>query len=334
MNTVFRHACSATVLLWLCLASGTRAAESIAQIRNLDLQLQQGAYQITLYSVATLSNIALHGLKVAELSGLAWDQDEGRLYALSDNGYFLELQPVFQGQHLQEVLLHGGHRLLDEKGKALRYRRADSEGIAIENGANGRRGDSQLLVSFEREPRLARYRTDGTLVTYLPLPAELDDIGNYRSENKALEAVTIHETLGILVGPEFSLKDTPAGLLNIYSLDGGHWSVPTHDEDSGALVDMAAPGDGSLIALERVYDGVFSGIQSTLHRIEFQDGGIRIAEQIYTFNPEDGLFNDDFEGLAHLAGNRYLMVSDDNNHPFKRTQLVYFEIVRQGGNTK
>ena len=314
----------AGVFLW-CVTITTHAGDSIAHIQQLQQNLLQGKFEIRLLAVATLSNISMNGLKVSELSGLAWDKDEGLLYALSDNGYILDMQPVFSGHTLRDILLSTGHRLLDEKGKPLKYREADSEGLAIEHGSNGRRGDTRLVVSFEREPRLARYKTDGTFVSHIPLPAGLDDVTRYRSENKSLEAVTIHNTQSIIVGTEYPLRDTETGTLNIYSLKGDHWTFPAHDKTNGALVDMTTLNDGRIIALERGYGGMFAGIQTTLHRVILKDKEI-LAEQIHTFTPEEGLFNDNFEGITHLDENHFMMISDDNNHPLKRTLLVYFEI--------
>ena len=314
-----------TTLVLLCAAFIAQADNSIAHIRQLQRDLRQDKFIIKLHAVATLSNISLNGLKVSELSGLAWDQDEKLLYALSDNGYVLNMHPVFSNHTLQDIRLESGQRLLDENGKPLKYKQADSEGLAIENGNNGRRGDTRLIVSFERIPRLVRYKPDGTLASHIILPPELKDTTRYRGENKALEAVAIHPVFGVLTGPELPLKDTESGTLNIYSLRGDHWSFPAHDKTNGALVDMFTMKDGKIIVLERVYDGLISGIQTTLHRVILDEKHIQ-ADRIHTFTPEEGLFNDDFEGITHLDENFFMMVSDDNNHPLKRTLLVYFEI--------
>ena len=320
----FHHALTALVLL--CCTCTTPADDSIANIRQLQHDLRHEKFMLRLHAVATLSNISVNGLKVSELSGLAWDQDEKLLYALSDNGYLLDLQPVFSGHILRDIRLQSGHRLLDENGKPLKYRQADSEGLALEHGHNGRRGDTRLIVSFERFPRLIRYKRDGTFESRLTLPPELEDVTRYRSDNKALEAVTGHPAYGILTGPEFPLKDTESGTLNIYSLRGDHWAFPAHGKTSGALVDMVTLEDGKIIVLERAYDGLLSGIQTTLHRIILNGQQIQ-ADQIHTFTPEEGLFDDNFEGITHLDKNYFMMVSDDNNHPLKRTLLVYFEII-------
>lgn len=314
-----------TLVLSICLTGITHAGDPIARVRQMQQQWREGKFEMNLLAVATLSNISVDGLKVSELSGLAWDRDEGLLYALSDNGYVLVLEPVFKERVLQDILLIGGHRLLDEKGRPLKYKLADSEGLAVEGGNNGKHGDARLIVSFERVPRLARYQPDGTLMSYITLPAVLADVTRSRSENNSLESVAIHNNLGILVGTEYPLKDGEPGTLNIYSLQGEHWSFPAHDHADGALVDMTTLDDGRIIALERSYSGLLSGLHTTLHRIKL-NGKTIVADRIHSFTPEEGLFNDNFEGLTHLSENRFMMISDDNNHPLKRTLLVYFEI--------
>lgn len=315
-----------TTLILLCATCTTQADDSIAHIQQQQQDLRHDKFVIKLRAVATLSNISLNGLKVSELSGLAWDRDEKLLYALSDNGYVLNMRPVFSGHTLQDIRLQSGHRLLDENGKPLKYRQADSEGLAIENGNNGRRGDTRLIVSFERIPRMIRYKPDGTFESRITLPPGLEDVARYRSDNKELEAVTIHPAFGILTGPELPFRDTESGTLNIYSLHGDHWAFPAHNKTNGALVDMIALNDGRIIVLERAYGGLLSGIQTTLHRVML-DGKHIQADQIHTFTPEEGLFDDNFEGITHLDENYFMMVSDDNNHPLKRTLLIYFEII-------
>ena len=40
--------------------------------------------------------------------------------------------------------------LKDKSGKKLKYKFRDSEGLSIVNGDNGKRGDSKLIISFEK----------------------------------------------------------------------------------------------------------------------------------------------------------------------------------------
>lgn len=304
------------------------AAESIAEIEQFESTFSDEAsrYEFNLLVIAGLSNLTIDGLKVSELSGLAWDEDENLLYALSDNGYLLHLRPVFDDHKLTDVLFIKGYSLRDKNNRALRYKEADSEGLVVKHGNNGIQGDSRLLVCFERIPRLVEYKTDGAMIAGIALPAELSDIRNYQGENKSLEAVTIHDKFGIITGPEHPLITQPANnTLDIYTLDGRHWSFPVHNEHYGALVGMTTMPDGSILALERAYGGMFPATEITLHRILLGEEKSEI-NRIYTFDSDAGLLNENFEGITRFRGDTYFMVNDDNNHPLKRTTLVYFSI--------
>jgi len=304
------------------------AAESIAAVEQYESTFsnQSGHHEFNLLAIASLSNVTIDGFKIHELSDLAWDEDENLLYALSDNGYLLHLRPVFDDNKLTDVLFIKGYSLRDKNNKSLRFKESDSEGIVIKNSNNGIQGDSRLIVSFERIPRLIQFTTDGNMIAEIPLPVELADIKNYQGENKSLEAVTSHNQFGIITGPELPLITKPgSNALDIYSLNGEYWSFPVHNQHYGALVGMTIMPDGSVLALERAHGGLFPATEITLHRIVL-DKDKSGSEKICSFGPDNGLLNENFEGITRFRGDTYFMISDDNNHPLKRTLLVYFSI--------
>ena len=293
---------------------------------HLKYKNDTGKYDLAVMAAATLTNITINGFKISELSGLAWDNDENILYALSDNGYVLHLQPVFNNDQLKEIRFIAGYSLLDKNDRPLKYKASDSEGLAAIQSDNHVKGDTQLIVSFERIPRLILYNTRGNLISEITLPDILTDINNYHSENKSLEAVTINEKFGIITGPEFALKNQDSSQINIYSVSGKSWHFPLHDQYHGGLVDMTTMEDGSILALERSYGGLFPSIQISLHRLVLGET-YSPGETICNFSGDDDLFNNNFEGITRFRKNTYFMISDDNNHPFNRTILIYFSIV-------
>jgi len=103
---------------------------------------------VQLLGALTLRQVEIDGQLVAELSALAWDEDEQILYAVSDGGRLFHLLPEFAGGVLSGVAGVAGYPLRDASGEPLRGARADSEGLALENAENGIRGDSRLVVSF------------------------------------------------------------------------------------------------------------------------------------------------------------------------------------------
>ena len=306
---------------------GFLAAESIAQIQQKpDLQTLNNA-KINILAIIKLTNFTINGFKASELSGLAWDNDENILYALSDNGYLLHLRPVFKGNELADILLLNGYFLHDSKGNQLKWKQSDSEGLAIKYGNNGIPGDTELLICFERHPRIIQYNTDGSYKDEIKLPLKLQDINNYQSENKSLEAITLHPTLGVLVGTEQPLIKNKSNKHNVFSLNGEHWDVLSSQITNSGLSDMTTFENGDLLILERGFSGLWPTFEFTLHRVSINSHDV-VSEIIATFPANNGVFNDNFEGITQYKDDYFFMVSDDNNHPFKRTLLIYFKILK------
>ena len=307
------------------------AADSIANIKQYDLipDNDAGNPAIKLLAVAQLTNISINGFKVSELSGLAWDEDEKILYALSDNGYLLHLRPVFNKTRLIDVQLLAGFALHDKDNKPLAGKYADSEGITVEKNDNGIPGDTILLICFERHPRIVRYFPNGNYINAITLPEILRDTTQYRSENNSLEAISLHHHYGILVGTEYPLKDAESGMHNIYNLQGHVWHVPAENKNEGAFTDMAVLKDDSILLLERAYTGIWPEFDVTLHRVTLSENDAS-DEIVAHFTSGNNLFNDNFEGITVYRDNYLFMVSDDNNHPLKKTLLIYFCVFDQG----
>jgi len=300
-------------------------AESIAKIEYPAMSIKdvQGDELIHVEAVAELSNITINGSKVSELSDLAWDRDEKLLYALSDNGHLLSFKPVFSNNKLDDLLMVNGISLHDDKGKKLRWKNSDSEGLTLINSNNNIQGDTQYIVSFERLPRVIQYNQQGFIEKQLEIPEKLRNISNYRSENKSLESVLFHDQLGLIIGTEYSLKGKDKSQLGFYTLDGKFWSFPAHFRD-GALTGLSMARDDDLLALERVYGRFFSGLKVAIHHLRITDDHIE-DKVIALFLPAEGYFNDNFEGLERHKDDYYFMISDDNNHPTKRNVLIYFK---------
>jgi hypothetical protein len=275
-----------------------------------------------------LPSVKLAGRRLSQLSALAWDEDEGVLYALSDKGTLFHLRPRFEGERLAGVTLRRVVPLRDADGKPLEGWQADAEGMAVRGGRNGRRGDSELIISFERNPHIVRYDpSTGRPRGELPLPAALRHRANYRDDNRMLESVCEDERLGVLTIPEEPLRGEQDGFMRIYSLAGESWLLPQH----AALrpSDMACLGSGELLVLERDFGRLFGHTAVALRRLRLALG--RAApltdEVVVHLRSEDGYTLDNFEGLAHHRGRRFFLVSDNNDLFFQRTLLLYIELL-------
>lgn len=281
-----------------------------------------------------LGSLQLHetrckSLPLMGLSALAWSHDTQILYALSDRGHVLHLRPVIRDRRLIDVSVLDAFPLRGADDKPLDTRNGDSEGMTVLNGANGITGDEQLLVSFERRPRISRYRTYGLWLADMALPSQLTDAGNYRTPNQALEGVVMHPQLGLLTAPERPLTDTRQSHFRLYDQRGPVAELARADADYGSLTDIALAPDGRLLALERIFSGAFGIIAAVIHRLDpaGDDAGPARSETVVRLDRDAGHNIDNFEGLTHHRDNRYFMVSDNNGFFVQKTLLFYFELV-------
>jgi hypothetical protein len=267
-----------------------------------------------------------------ELSGLAWDADEGLLYAVSDNGDLLHLRPRFEQDVLVAADLVGLMPLRDRDGAALRSSLADAEGLSLLHPDNGIHGDTRLAIAFEQPARLNLYRPDGTLEQPLELPARLATSDVFAAEKHGFEAVARHPDLGWLLGIERPLRAADQSRLAIVDLRGNAYEFTAFDHKYSALVGLEVTPAGDLLILERVYRSLFHPIIFAVRMIPHDQlgtpGKVGIRN-IAQFSSRQDWAMDNFEGLAHHEGNRYFLVSDDGANPLQHTLLLYFEILPQ-----
>ena len=286
---------------------------------------------VRLLGTLILPTDPIYGLPLVELSALAWDEDQGVLYILSDHGNLFHFRPHFRNGLLVDLEPLAAYPLRDPEGRPYRGKLADSEGMAIRNADNGRQGDSELVISFERRPRILRFDPRGGFLGREPLAAELRERSAYRSGNKALEAVAIHPRWGVLTAPEWPLVGEGLDAYPLFDAQGLRWRLPRFPKPNSGLVAMEVLPDGGLLTLERSFVSLWQPLYIVLGRTEpLTDGppGRRLQScEVAVFDTGKGWFMDNFEGLAHHRGKRYFMVSDDNQRGIQLSLLVYFQLI-------
>lgn len=286
---------------------------------------------IRLLGALRLASAKIDGLDLCGLSGLAWDEDEGLLYAVSDRGALFHLRPQFDGRgYLSGASGAAARPLQAASGNPLSRPFRDSEGLAIRNGDNQIRGDTELLISFEGKPRLVRYRPTGEWQGDVPLPLTLRKLYNYRNSNQALEAVAIDPEWGAVTGPELALRNDPKSLARLFTTGGRFWFYPLGDAPGSALVAMEALQEGGLLTLERAFVSILHPFTISLRRTELprptKPARLEVRD-VAVFDTGQGWLMDNFEGLSHYRDRRFFMVSDDNCNGLQSTLLVYFEVL-------
>jgi len=270
---------------------------------------------------------AFNGITITELSGLAWDEDEQLLYGLSDRGRIYHFRLRIEDELIRDVTPVYAAHLADRKGRLLSGRESDSEGLLALNANNGRKGDTQLVMAFERRPHLARFTPQGREVAEIPVPEPLQAINHYRNDNNALESVAWHPEYGFITAPEEPLIGQPRNLHTLYALKK-RWSFMAYPAPNSSITALEfMPGTRSLIVLERAWSGFPNPMVNSLRRVHLDrcsEAGTCPVENLQVFSSSFSI--DNFEGLTHIRDNLYLMVSDDGENDLLRTLLTLFKI--------
>ncbi len=269
----------------------------------------------------------VNGLAVNELSGLGWDEHKKLLYAVSDSGVLYHIRPIVKQGKLLEAKVLQAYQLKDKKGRVLKGKYRDAEGLSLKRNQQGR--VTELIISFERKFRVVRFDLQGKFLGNIRLPKTLRKKKNYQSKNKGLESVTLHPKWGIITAPERPLKIAPPHYHTLYSNKGQLWHFKESLHRNSSVTGLETLPNGNILVLERSYNGLFSAMVISLRQVKLsacnQQRQCEVVD-IAVFNSLDGWRIDNFEGLTHYRGNQYFMVSDDNESPLQSTVLVLFEI--------
>jgi hypothetical protein len=286
---------------------------------------------IRLLGALKLSRDMVNDLNSRELSGLAWDEDDQILFAVSDDGHLVHLSPTFTDDFLTGVRLINAFPLRDPEGKVLVGEASDAESLTLINSNNGIHGDSELVITLEIPPRIGRFKPDGFFIAYIPLPEILTRITSYSDHEATLDALALHPKYGYITAPQRPLINSTPDLFSIYSLNDKEWHyVPLNYRDSTTLGMETLP-DGNILVIERVHTTFYKPVIYALRklRITKTENNLIEVEEIAHFNSREGWLIDNFESVARHKGDRYFMVSDDNENSFQKTLLVYFEILEE-----
>lgn len=318
-------------LIFLLVITGFNSPSVALDFEELETANEDGS-PLVIDKVKILSVIHLFGTSknsqdMVELSGLAWSEDENILYAVSDHGALFHFRPIFENQLISDIQLVNAYSLKDESGVYLSYPWSDSEGLHLKNGDNGKSGDDELLVSFELKPRLQWHRPDGGFISRQALPGWLEDKANYYKRTKALESVTIHPEYGVITIPEYPMEDADWQLLTLYQASGGELTVARDAQLDMAVCAIEVMPDGGLLILKRKHSLVPPVWVTRLEKLSPAENGKLTREVLATINVGGRMPVDNYEGLTRHKGNRYFMVSDNNEHFMQQTLLVYFELL-------
>ena len=271
-----------------------------------------------------LSFDKIQGVKFSGLSDLTYDKKTKILYLLSDKGALFAFNAHFSNA-IDILAPLSSSQLKNKRGTVLRKWKRDSEGLTLD-------GENRLLISFEGEAKIEWFHKNskkyGCFIRKYRLPQKLQKTKNYRSKNKSLESLAWHRKYGILTAAEWPLKKYHKKQHTAYALSGKEWHFKAEPESKSAVVAMEVMDDGNLLVIERSYTGLMNPFIITLKKVYINTKQKMCKTKILAkMNTHHGWDIDNFEGLAKVGRNRYVMISDDNDNFFQKTLLIYFEVL-------
>jgi len=276
------------------------------------------------FSRFTIFPVKVDGLRITELSGLAWDEDEQLLYAVSDKGNVFHFRLKLEGNTIVAIEPVFAAPLADTAEKSRRSR-FNAEGLAVLNANNGKSGDTELVVAVEGgEQRIIRFSPKGAMLSGIAVPPPLADRRNYRAANKGLESVAYHAEYGLITAPELPLENQPKNLHTVYASDR-HWSFVAHPVKDSRLKALEALPDGNLLVLERSFTGSTKALVVSLRYVNLAArpvDGVCAVEDLAVFSKS----LDNFEGLTHIGNHRFLIVSDHGQEDLQDTTFMLFTL--------
>jgi hypothetical protein len=274
--------------------------------------------KITILDQISLKYSKRGDVPFSEISDITYDEKSKELFMIGDKGYLYKFSANFD-RKIKNLKYINGFKLLNSKRKRKRF---DSEGLTY-----NRRGE--LIVSFERKPKIAKISKKGIISPKYRLPRKLRKKSAYRSKNKMFEALAYHPKYGILTVAEYPLRRYKKNYQTIYSLKGKEWHFKTERYKNSAVTAIEVMDDNNILVLERAYSGLSYPLMITLKKVYINKCDKRRrckSEVLISFDSFKGWGMENFEGLARVGKNRFLMVSDNNNEDFLPTTLVYFKV--------
>ena len=267
----------------------------------------------------------INTVKFSEISDLAYYTKNQKLFMISDEGKLFIFKAKFTDkiEFLEPV---DAVKLRKKNAKQFKKWRKDSEGLTLDE-----RG--RLLISFEGRAKIGWFHKNsaqyGQMIKKYRLPKELQNPKNYRSRNKSLESLAWHPKYGVLTVAEWPLKKYHKKRQTVYALNGKKWHFKAEPEARSAISAIEVMDDGNLLVLERSFTGMLNPFVVTLKKVYLNQcrGGNCKSKVLAKMNSHEGWDVDNFEGLARVGKNRYVMISDDNDNFFQKTLLIYFEVL-------
>jgi len=323
----------AIVLVWLSFVSclrptlaQTSSSHGLVELVSIDVDPKRPERK-NFGSLTLLSAFRLESKdqRFGGLSGLSVGAD-GRLYAISDRGYWLSarMQTDSNGALLN---------LVDwQIAPMLAMNKTPVSGRLIDAEALAQVRDGSFLVAFEGVHRIWRYSAPPNTFESTPSPIQIPSVIARAPSNGGIEGITMLPDGRLLILTE-----------EFANPDGGFkgWLVASRQfaelsyvpADGFRVTDCAALDNGDVLVLERRYVpfGILSARLTLVKAQGIRPGAKLIGKELLKL--EQPLAAENFEGMAVQRiskGTMIFIVSDDNYSSFQQTLLLQFLLPAAG----
>ncbi|MDO5704352.1 MAG: esterase-like activity of phytase family protein [Paracoccus sp. (in: a-proteobacteria)] len=280
------------------------------------------AFTVTVLDTVVLPEMEVGDRSLAEVSGLAFDPASGVLYGVSDQNDLYTFDLDVTGDRLT-LTPAGGVRLTDAEGERLRGKDFDAEALALTTAD----GQPRLMILSEGGPRAGIFGTDGRMIDDLPLPDGLTAALDARPGNQGPESLTRHPEGWFLTAPERPQRlgdgTVRHGLLTSDGRDLGY-TMP--EVEATRIKAVSALDDGRMLILERSQNDATDALLTNLRLLDPAacDNGTCPTTPAPINVP--GITDANFEGLAQISDDLFVMVSDDQINKEQRSVFVLMRV--------
>jgi hypothetical protein len=253
------------------------------------------------------------------LSGLSIGAD-GKLYAVSDRGYWLSARMLVDANGTVSNLIDWRIApMLTTKKRPVRGRSRDAEALAQTR-------DGSFLVAFEGVHRIWRYPPPPQTFESTPNPVQFPSAVSRPPSNSGVEALTVLADGRILALTE-GFENADGSFKGWLIADGQSVELSYVPANGFRVTDCAALENGDVLILERRYVpfGILSA-RVTLVKADSLKPGARLAGK-ELLKLEQPLAAENYEAIAAQRtpqGTIIFIVSDDNYGFFQQTLLLQF----------
>ena len=253
------------------------------------------------------------------LSGLSVGRD-GRLYAVSDHGYWLSASMLLgPDDALKDLVDWRIAPILTTTKLPVSGRLRDAEALTQAR-------DGSFLVAFEGLHRISRYSPPPKTFESTPVSVQIPSAVAQAPSNGGIEALaTLADGRLLIIAEEL---ENPDGSVKAWVHDDGQFTELSYLPAKGFRVtDCAALNDGDVLVLERRYVpfGILSARLTLVKAGSLRPGAKLAGKELLKL--EQPLAVENFEGIAVQQtsnGTMIFIVSDDNYSRFQQTLLLQF----------